>query len=302
MNRRDTRLRSAFVVTYVVSACGPGGTENSADASGSAGSGSSSTTSASTDDPSTSSSSATGGSEDGSSSETTTGGTPECPDVLDGNLELTDETDIDALRTVHRIRGGLIVENTSFMNLEFLSCLHHIEGSIRIRFNPALETLTGLENVESLSQEDPSDGVQIRSNDALTSLAGLASITTMRRLTVQDNAALTDLGLNALEVLGVLEIGQCTTGNEADPYGFSNDSLTTIEGLASLREGEADIGGQRNLASLGTLHDVAANAEQFSVWLWHNPELAVAEIESIGGVGCGNQGFEGEECICPNPG
>lgn len=286
----------------LISACGPGGAENSADASGSAGSGSSPTTSTTTDDTSTSSSSGTTGPEDGSSSEAATGGTTECPDVFDGDLELTDETDTEALRTVYRIRGNLIIENTSFTSLEFLACLHHIEGSLLVRYNPALETLEGLENVESLKMEHPTNGVQIRSNDVLTSLASLSSIKEMNRLTVQGNDSLTDLGLNALETLGVLEIGQCITGNEADFYGFSNDSLTTIEGLASLRDGMAEIGGQRNLVSLGALHDVVANTEQFAVWLWHNPELSADEIESIGGVGCGNQGFEDEVCECPNPG
>lgn len=302
MSHRKHVPPAGIALACVLTGCGPGTTEGTA-------SGSSTTAATGTGTVPTSgvltgvdTSSANGSTAGNGSSSETTWGSMECPNIFEGDLVLTDETDVDALRTVFRVTGDVLVEETAFVDLEFLSCLQRIDGSLLVRRNPLLENLNGLEQLESFINAGPFGGVSIEFNPKLQTLAALGAVREMRRLQIWDNDSLTDLGLNSLETVVRIAIGECVRGDEKEPYSFSNDALVTIDGFASLREARVEVGGQANLVSLGSLHDVEARGGELSGTFWHNPQLATEEIESLGLVGCGNEGFEQEECLCPNPG
>jgi hypothetical protein len=144
----------------------------------------------------------------------------------------------------------LVVSNPSLTSLEGLDDLISVDGTLRIasnpslavfsfpglvsvgRFeivaNPALDTLTGLESLESVTQ------MRVSGNSSLIDLVGLSALGELGDLIVNGNANLERLtGLEALTVAhGDLFIG-------------SNESLVDLQGLEALTTigGSLRIGG-----------------------------------------------------------
>ncbi len=245
-----------------------------------------------------------------SGSDTLNSGVPGCPDVYDGHLHVTDDTDVDSLRYVGQVTGNLTINGTSFADLAFLGCLHRVDaGRVEIVGNDELKTLAGLEQLETLgSIDDPYGGfILLFDNPALESLVHLESVTQLVGLEVSGNASLTDLGLNRLEFLHRLYLGElCGTPQ------LNNAALVDVQGFASLRElRNLEIGQQRELTSLGVLHDVVQRSDppfSTSMWFWENPKLPYAEIETLldetgqsDCFHCASLGDPEPVCHCPYP-
>ncbi len=251
-----------------------------------------------------------GGGSASSSTDTLDSGVPDCPDVYDGHLYITDEFDVESLRFTGRVTSDLSIQGTNFVDLEFLGCLHHVGGKLRIGGNDRLTTLAGLEQLETLGDPDAlgaRNSVGLSNNAALETLEHLESLTRIWALTVDGNPALTDLGLDNLEFLQLLQLGaMCGTAE------LNNAALVEVRGLASLEElRNLEIGQQLELTSLGVLHDVVQRSDPpfpTTMWFWENPELPYAEIETLldeAGVSdafhCGSLDDPEPVCECPTP-
>lgn len=254
-----------------------------------------------------------GGAGSSSSSEPTTGdesdsaaGWPDCPDVHEGDLSINDETDLGALATTGRVTGGIDVAGYSGPDLQFFSCLHAVEGTVLIRNNPNLTSLSGLENLEEF------DGLLwVLRNPSMTSLEGLGEVTSLSGLAITGNDSLLAIDLNQLEELGSLHIGNCPFGPGEGELA-DNPNIENLDGLSGLQSVyEVVIGSQSSLVSLGRLHEIAA-AGGFSGSLStfnYNSSLPYEEIEILEQLSgydlysCGNLGEpERNWCYCDNPG
>src|SRR5690606_14898024 len=104
-----------------------------------------------------------------------------CTDITLNNLTIgfllgsnaTDITNLDGLSNVTNIGGTLIIENNDALtNINGLSNVTHIQGDIIIRGNAQLTNLDGLSNVTNIGGT-----LIIENNDALTNINGLANFT-----------------------------------------------------------------------------------------------------------------------------
>jgi hypothetical protein len=293
------------------------GCHPSSSSEGGSGSGSSSSSASSGSTLETSSASQPGSSdlESGSDtldsgSDTLDSGIPGCPDVYDGHLHIHDAFDVESLRYTGQVTGNLTIKDTSFVDLEFLSCLRRVdEGRVEIVGNDGLRTLAGLEHVETLGDENDVHGgyILLFNNALLETLEHLESLTELYGLEVAGNPALTDLGLNELAFLQVLLLGKMC-GTEQ----LNNAALVEIHGFANLTELRGfEIGQQLDLTSLGVLHDIAQRSDPpfpNGMWFWENSSLPYAEIETLldeVGVSdtfhCGSLDDPEPVCECPTP-
>ena len=94
-----------------------------------------------------------------------------CPD----SLYITSQAQIDSFQINYHncngIEGDVNITGNDITNLNGLSILTSIGGSLEINNNNVLTSLTGLNNVISIG-----GFLSIRSNSTLTSLAGLENI------------------------------------------------------------------------------------------------------------------------------
>lgn len=158
----------------------------------------------------------------------------------------------------------LIEGNTTLSDLEGLSGLESVNGSLVIQGNPALTDLSGLDglqyvtigmDVSSNTSLNTFDGVSnlhsiygtlaIYDNDELSDLNGLNALTELHYLSVQENDSLTRVGLPDLSIVeGILlkenDSLESLHGFDRLPSELSavyineNDSLSTLEGLSNL--------------------------------------------------------------------
>jgi len=148
-------------------------------------------------------------------------------------LEVRSPADVESIPLYTRVEGNLVVEGVEGqVDLDFLRCIRQVTGGGRIKDNPDLVSLTGLEALVEIGGEDPSyNFVAVLDNDSLQNVEGLMSIESIGALSVERNASLTSLeGLGSLRSVDLITIGD-------------NDSLSVI-GLRSLESvGELYIGG-----------------------------------------------------------
>jgi hypothetical protein len=156
-----------------------------------------------------------------------------------GNKTLSSQADVDAFNYLG-VTGSLTISGPGIANLNSLSSLIRVGGSLDIIDNVELNTLTGLRNLTSLGQyggfKYPSffeylQSLNIHGNASLTNLDGLQGITTIPGdISIWDNASLTNLdGLNNLANV------------EADFRIFSNVSLINLDGLNKLTSVDSDL-------------------------------------------------------------
>ena len=220
----------------------------------------------------------TGGASTGSISMSDTGVPFACPGARwhDGNLQIGEATDIDALRDVGGVTGWLAVSGTNFADLEFLSCLELVGGNLSIRNNSQLRDLRGLEQVRALDE-----GLFIAGNDALEKLGALESLETIGHITLMSNPRLVDIGLPALRSTRRLTIGSCDDFDD-DGHG-NNASLAHIgdfPALESLRD--ISISGQTSVVSLSPLVALAERGVEIGGAEFRaNPLLSAAEIDAF---------------------
>ncbi|MBE0662662.1 MAG: T9SS type A sorting domain-containing protein [Bacteroidales bacterium] len=147
------------------------------------------------------------------------------------------------------IEGNVVIEGNSISNLNGLSVLDSIGGSLEILYNLALTNLAGLENVTSIGGD-----LRVWGNAALTSMTGLESLTYIGG----------DLGI------------------------FINDSLTSLTGLENLDSigGNLEIGGYYyssgnvSLSSLAGLNNLISIGG--SLFIRYNPELSdLSALENL---------------------
>lgn len=170
---------------------------------------------------------------------------------LSNNFSLTS---LDGLENLSFIGGSLMLfGNSSLSDISALSQLTHIGGQLLI-FGSDLESLTGLENVNTVQ------GISISATD-LTNLNALSNITHIEgELTLENNADL--MSLSGLENI---------THIEGEIKLIGNTNLTNLSGLAGLNEAESfmfiknnnsliDLMGLNNLSSLDGYLTIENNA------------------------------------------
>jgi hypothetical protein len=257
------------------------------------------------------------GSEPDSGSSTIIGGTseldsttgwPECPEVHEGDLMINDDTDLDALALVGHVTGSVRVIDYSGADLQFLACLHAVDGEMWISQAPNLQNLTGLDSLQHLG------ALVLRENPALASVAGLGEVHTLGSLTIRGNASLASIDLPQVKEVIDLHIGGCTfIFDEEDqldnPLLADLDGLTGLESLHSLH-----VGSQSAIVSLARVREIATAGgfdAAYYTSINNNPNLPYDEVELLRELmnqdpdiySCGNLGEpDSNQCYCDNPG
>ena len=144
------------------------------------------------------------------------GGSAGCKVIVD-ELVITDATDPSSVRCVEQIIGDLTIgPTTELVNLEMLSRLEQVGGTVFIAGNRGLDSLIGLENLRR------ADWVHVRRNPRVKDLRGFDALESVARLTLTNNASLVSLlGLPSGLRIGWLEIAD-------------NDALSHLHGLPKL--------------------------------------------------------------------
>ena len=196
---------------------------------------------------------------------------PVVPVILEEGVVIASAADIAALRerggAAYIINGDLQIVGSSLVALTGLEGLRRVEGSVEIWFNDRLESLAGLEGLESVGAGlGPADappplptpavgkaahvveGLLIFENKALRSLKGLenlASISGGLALVRNDSlTALTDMP-HLVEIEGSVDI-------------WFNDALQSLEGLHYLARVRdfLEVSGNNALQSLEGLRGI----------------------------------------------
>lgn len=180
------------------------------------------------------------------SSDDTSTGTPfACQGARwhEGDLEIDDTTDLDALRDVGGVTGSLLIaETSSIVDLEFLSCLEIVEGDVFIYGNLGLVELRGLERLRVIEGVDWGPGfpalsaLAIVENPALVRIDAFESLETIEGLRIGANETLTEIEMPALvqaETLLLGEWGYCEVGPPYQPL-TSVGSYPALEYVGSL--------------------------------------------------------------------
>jgi len=165
---------------------------------------------------------------------------PGCTQI-DGDVVISGSNifNLNGLSVVTSIGGSLLIEcNKILTSLDGLTNVSSIGVDLRLEGNFSLTNLTGLENVTFIGGD-----LILSNNLSLFSLSGLSGLSSIGgALWIDDNKALLNLtGLDNLAfVAGIVRI-------------YSNSSLTSLTGLESLTSigGNLLIGGQEHLGGLG---------------------------------------------------
>lgn len=199
---------------------------------------------------------------------------PNCSEIegtvtIDGD----DINNLDALSVLTSIEGSLwIHHNIALNSLAGLSNLNFIGGSLSLIENSALESLTGLEGVTSTG-----DFLYMSNNDVLNSLLGLDNLAAIGGdLSIVSNDLLSDLNEfgNVSSIMGRIFIG-------------GNDSLKSLSGLENITTipGELRLVANGTLSSLTGLDNLSHIGE--NILIWNNDALtnlgALENVTSIEG-------------------
>ena len=226
--------------------------------------------------------------EDGTSSSSSSGGDG-CTEVVEGDLEVNDESDFEWLRTVREVQGVLtIAELTGHTNLEFLGCLESVQG-VWVKDTQSLRSLDGLGRLTALES-----GLSVSGNAALETLGGLDSLESIGEVWIRDNPELSRLELESPTDIRYIRLGWY----ECDGYGpdatalprGDNPKLKGLDGLGNLDPAakiDFVIEGQSGFESTQTIVDVISRIDigvdnNFPSASFHlNPNLSREEIEAV---------------------
>lgn len=142
-------------------------------------------------------------------------------DPIDGDVDILQAEDLQALRGVSSISGYLYIYAPTLREISDLDCLRDVGGNLVIANNPALISLRGLSSLERIGGK-----LYLDTNDSLIDLHGLENIQRLSlHLEILTNARLQNVdGLEALkDIFGVMHI-------------YGNPQLLNLHGLSSLRE------------------------------------------------------------------
>lgn len=185
----------------------------------------------------------------------------------------SDINNLNGLSILASIGGSLsLYQNNSLLTLEGLDNLNSIGGDLSISFN-SLSSLTGLDNVTSIG-----GGLEITYNDYLTSISGLQNLTFVNGLyiDISNNGSLISLsGLeNLTSINGILLI-------------FKNDALISLSGLENITSIGSNLGIIQNhaLTSLSVLEGLTSIGSRLDIY--DNDTLTslsgLDNLNSIGG-------------------
>ena len=134
-----------------------------------------------------------------------------------GDLYINNADDISMLDGFEVIQGDLHFSREAKLDGATFSTLKTVEGSLNIRFNQTISTLSSLHNIEQIKGD-----LDIVRNTNLSTLEGLGSTQIDGHISIQFNKGLTSLdGLNRTIPMGRVSI-------------FSNPDLTTLRGLETM--------------------------------------------------------------------
>lgn len=181
-------------------------------------------------------------------------------------------TNIDALSSIDNVGGSLsITDNPALANINGLSGLVYVRSRLRIENNEALADIDGLSTMTSVGGD-----LQISENNQLANLDGLSSLTNIgSRLIVSDNAALTNIdGLSSV------------TSIVFDLQVSDNNALMNVDGLSAItnvgthvkisdNNALGNINGLSNLSSIGWYFFISGNDNLASV-------AGLAALSSVG--------------------
>ncbi len=135
--------------------------------------------------------------------------------VCSGNITLSDQAAVDAFDCTS-VTGSITITGSDITNLNGLSELISVGGSLLVIDNSSLINIGGLSSLTSVG------GLRIGSNSSLTNIDGLSALISVGGLGIDDNSSLTNIdGLSGLTAVGSLGI-------------IDNSSLTDIDGLSGI--------------------------------------------------------------------
>ena len=186
--------------------------------------------------------------------------------------------------------GGYPMGNPSLTSIMALSNLAHVDGDFEIRFNYALTSLTGLNNLTSVGS------LEIYHNYSLSSLAGLENLNLVEgELSLNYIDSITDLtDLNNLESIGgrlsiyvnddLLNLSGLENINSigGDVYLAYNYDLTSLTGLDNVTSinGQLRIYDNNSLTSLSGLNNIESSSIH-DLHIYENESLSTCEVQSI---------------------
>ncbi len=190
---------------------------------------------------------------------------------ITGDLEIRagDIPNLESLSSLTKVGGTLIInDNGTLTDLSGLRNLESIGGYLQINNNASLVSLEGLNNIESIASF-----IQLEANESLISLEGLNKLTAISGgLTINNNDALTNVdALALLETVGsYLQIS-------------NNASLEHLNGLSSLQT----IGADQNFSLhendvLNSIAGLESLTEAGRKMAWYlNPELCQSDADAL---------------------
>jgi len=221
---------------------------------------------------------------------------PNCTEIL-GDVEISgsDITNLNGLSVLTSVGGSLYIRhNNTLTSLTGLDNVISI-GSLSITNNNALNSLTGLDNVTTIGG-DLIIGYYSNGNPVLTSLTGLDNVTFIgNSLYIQDNPALTsltglvnvnsiggDLGISGNDALTSLTGLNNVNSVGGDLWIIGNTALTSLAGLDNVSSvgGDLSIKYSDALTSLTGLNNIDAGTI-IDLSITDNSNLATCEVRSI---------------------
>ncbi len=185
-----------------------------------------------------------------------------------GSIGLFSQADVDAFN-YSEITGGLTIAGPDIVDLTPLVSLTSV-GYLWIKDNTTLTNLTGLENVVSVG-----GSIIIRNNSVLESLSGLISIPSSSDLIIMDNPALTSLeGLGNITSVHELEI----ENNESLVSLAGLENIVTVYVHLWVQQNPVltSLSGLQNIASVGESIRIYRNPALTSLF-------SSSSIVSVGG-------------------
>ncbi len=240
----------------------------------------------------------------------TTGVEFACPGARwhEGKLRIDDTTDVESLRDVGGVTGSLSIGATSkIVDLEFLSCLEIVEGTVWIHDNENLGDLHGLERLRVIggAQEGalpPLWHLGLQRNPARLRIDSLDSLETLGILVIESNESLMEIEMSALrEVETLLLGGYCVPGGPRVGQLFTSvGDYPVLERVQSFV-----LYGQYQFTSTASLVELAERGVAFEeAYFEGNTSLPLSEIDAFAAAAslvpytCSNMD-ETEECSCP---
>jgi hypothetical protein len=192
--------------------------------------------------------------------------------VMYGNYSIYNSIDLAGLEGFTEVTGNLDLRMGDIPNIDALSSLTTVGGTLGIWDNESIVDLSGLDNLTSIG-----GNLNIYGNEALVSVNALESLVTLGgHLDIGDNDSLVNLeGLNSLTTV---------SGNVTIAL---HESLNSLDGLESLTEitGTLGINYNHSLANLNGLQSVESIGEYININ--NNRELTdisgLEGLESLGG-------------------